>query len=124
MRIFIISDLHANLEALAALPCDYDELWVLGDLVNYGPYPAATIDFVRSHASVVIRGNTTIRWGSPLIVDALRASVRWRRRRATILRRSFLRRTGNTCTICLPACAANRWPELLLLPRDAFGSAL
>jgi putative phosphoesterase len=57
MRICIISDLHANLEAFAALPRDYDELWVLGDLDNYGPDPAATIDFVRSHASMVIRGN-------------------------------------------------------------------
>jgi putative phosphoesterase len=57
VRICIISDLHANLEALSALPDDYDELWVLGDLVNYGPDPAAVIDFVRTHASVVIRGN-------------------------------------------------------------------
>ncbi len=57
MRICVISDLHANLEALSALPQNYDELWVLGDLVNYGPDPAATIDFVRSHASLVIRGN-------------------------------------------------------------------
>ena len=57
MRICIISDLHANLEALSALPDDYDELWVLGDLVNYGPDPARVIEFVRSRASVVIRGN-------------------------------------------------------------------
>lgn len=57
MRICIISDLHANLEALEALPGDYDELWVLGDLVNYGPDPAAIIDFVRSRTSTVIRGN-------------------------------------------------------------------
>jgi predicted phosphodiesterase len=57
MRICIISDLHANLEALRALPGGYDELWVLGDLVNYGPDPAAVIDFVRSRASLVIRGN-------------------------------------------------------------------
>jgi putative phosphoesterase len=57
LKICIISDLHANLEALEGLPCNYDELWVLGDLVNYGPDPAATIDFVRSHASTVIRGN-------------------------------------------------------------------
>ena len=57
MRICIISDLHANIEALSALPGEYDELWVLGDLVNYGPDPAAVIDFVRSRASVVIRGN-------------------------------------------------------------------
>jgi putative phosphoesterase len=57
MVICIISDLHANLEALSALPGGYDELWVLGDLVNYGPDPAATIEFVRAHASIVIRGN-------------------------------------------------------------------
>jgi protein phosphatase len=57
MRICIISDLHANFEALSALPTDYDELWVLGDLVNYGPDPAKTIEFVRSHTSVIIRGN-------------------------------------------------------------------
>src|SRR5439155_23303178 len=57
MRICIISDLHANLEALEALPGDYDELWVLGDLVNYGPDPGAVVDFVRSRASIVIRGN-------------------------------------------------------------------
>lgn len=57
MRIFIISDLHANIEALSALPRDYDELWVLGDLVNYGPNPSEVIDFVRNHASMVVRGN-------------------------------------------------------------------
>jgi putative phosphoesterase len=57
MRIFIVSDLHANYEALRALPRDYDELWVLGDLVNYGPDPAAVIDFVRSCAAAVVRGN-------------------------------------------------------------------
>lgn len=57
MRICIISDLHANFEALSALPRDYDELWVLGDLVNYGPNPAETIEFVRSYASIVLRGN-------------------------------------------------------------------
>jgi protein phosphatase len=57
VRICIISDLHANLEALYTLPPRYDELWVLGDLVNYGPDPAAIVDFVRTHASLVIRGN-------------------------------------------------------------------
>jgi protein phosphatase len=57
MRVCIISDLHANFEALSALPSGYDELWVLGDLVDYGPNPAETIEFVRSHASMVVRGN-------------------------------------------------------------------
>jgi putative phosphoesterase len=57
MRIAIISDLHANLEALQAMPDDYDQLWVLGDLVNYGPNPSEVVDFVRSRASVILRGN-------------------------------------------------------------------
>ncbi len=57
MKIVIISDIHGNFDALSALPEAYDELWVLGDLVNYGPEPAAVIDFVRSKAAVAICGN-------------------------------------------------------------------
>ncbi len=57
MRIVIVSDLHANLEALAALDPAYDKLWVLGDLVNYGPDPVQVLDFVRRHAALVVRGN-------------------------------------------------------------------
>jgi len=57
MRIVIISDIHANLEALAVLPQDYDQLWVLGDVVNYGPDPTKVVEFVRSRAKHVVRGN-------------------------------------------------------------------
>ncbi len=62
MRIAIISDIHGNMESIAAFleqtaKEPYDELWVLGDLVNYGPEPGAVIDFVRSHATVVVGGN-------------------------------------------------------------------
>lgn len=56
-KIVIVSDIHGNLEALRALPTGYDELWVLGDLVNYGPQPAEVVDFVREKASLVVRGN-------------------------------------------------------------------
>lgn len=57
MRIVIVSDIHGNFYALEALPRDWDELWVLGDLVNYGPQPSEVIEFVRKFATVVIRGN-------------------------------------------------------------------
>jgi putative phosphoesterase len=57
MKIAIISDVHANIEALSSIPERYDELWVLGDLVDYGPNPQEVIDFVRSNAAVVVRGN-------------------------------------------------------------------
>ena len=57
MKIVIISDVHGNHEALRALPEEYDELWVLGDLVNYGPEPKEVVDAVRAKAAVVVRGN-------------------------------------------------------------------
>ncbi len=57
MKLIIISDIHANFDALSALTETYDELWVLGDLVNYGPEPSAVVDFVKSKAAVVVRGN-------------------------------------------------------------------
>lgn len=57
MRILIVSDLHGNAQALDVLPTEYDQLWVLGDLVNYGPDPAVVVDFVRENASLVVRGN-------------------------------------------------------------------
>lgn len=57
MRISIISDIHGNIEALTSLREEFDELWVLGDLVNYGPNPAEVVEFVRDKADLVIRGN-------------------------------------------------------------------
>ena len=57
MKIVIISDLHGNFDALSALPESCDELWVLGDLVDYGPQPREVMSFVRSHAAAVVRGN-------------------------------------------------------------------
>ena len=56
-KIVIIADIHGNYDALSALPEDYDELWVLGDLVNYGPQPQEVVADIMAHASAVIRGN-------------------------------------------------------------------
>jgi putative phosphoesterase len=57
VKIVIISDIHGNFDALSALPETYDELWVLGDLVNYGPQPREVIDWVREKATLAVRGN-------------------------------------------------------------------
>jgi len=57
MKIVIVSDIHANAESLQVLPHDYDELWILGDLVNYGPSPVEVVDFARAKASLIVRGN-------------------------------------------------------------------
>ncbi len=61
MRVLIISDIHGNEVALKAVLNDagkYDYLWVLGDLVDYGPDPHLVIDEVKSLSpDVVIMGN-------------------------------------------------------------------
>lgn len=65
MRTAIISDIHANLEALLAVLEDIDKQNVdriicLGDLVDYGPDPAACLDLVREKAKIIIAGNHDI----------------------------------------------------------------
>jgi diadenosine tetraphosphatase ApaH/serine/threonine PP2A family protein phosphatase len=63
MRYLIISDIHANIDALeavlAAAPADtWDRVLVLGDLVGYGAEPNAVIERVRAlDPLMVIRGN-------------------------------------------------------------------
>jgi len=60
MRVLVLSDIHANLEALnaaleAAAP--FDELWNLGDVVGYGASPNETITLMRERARHNVRGN-------------------------------------------------------------------
>ena len=63
MRYLILSDIHANLEALetvltACPPTSFDSVLVLGDLVGYGADPNAVVDRVRAlNPFAVIRGN-------------------------------------------------------------------
>jgi predicted phosphodiesterase len=73
MKIVIISDLHGNAESLAALQEPYDELWVLGDLVNYGPDPEAVVAAVRDRATLIVRGNHDHAVGYDVDIAAHRA---------------------------------------------------
>ena len=63
VRYLILSDIHANLEALeAVLDAAPDGTWdhavVLGDLVGYGASPNPVIDLVRAlNPIAIIRGN-------------------------------------------------------------------
>lgn len=58
MKIVIISDIHSNFAALDALPEEsYEQLWCLGDLVDYGPEPNEVIQWVRNKAAACVRGN-------------------------------------------------------------------
>jgi len=61
MRYLILSDIHANLEALEAVLAvarDHDAVLLLGDLVGYGADPNAVIERVRAlPATTIVRGN-------------------------------------------------------------------
>lgn len=63
MRYLVLSDIHANLEALeavlaAAEAMRHDRLLVLGDLVGYGADPNQVVERIRALAPhAIIRGN-------------------------------------------------------------------
>ncbi|HXB73702.1 MAG TPA: metallophosphoesterase family protein [Candidatus Acidoferrales bacterium] len=61
MRYLIVSDLHANLEALNAVVRQaagrYDQAICCGDLVGYGADPNPVTDWVRANCAIVVRGN-------------------------------------------------------------------
>jgi len=63
MRYLILSDLHANLEALRSVLADadakgFDRLLCLGDIVGYGANPNEVIELLRARRPyAVIRGN-------------------------------------------------------------------
>jgi len=60
MRLAVLSDIHANLAALDAV-CDelgsFDELWVLGDIVGYGPQPNEVIRRLQELGARAVTGN-------------------------------------------------------------------
>ena len=57
MRILVVSDIHANWPALAAIDEPHDFAICLGDLVDYGPNPLECVRWAMAHARHSIRGN-------------------------------------------------------------------
>jgi diadenosine tetraphosphatase ApaH/serine/threonine PP2A family protein phosphatase len=60
MRIGVLSDIHSNaaaLEAVLASLGSVDRLWVLGDIVGYGPHPDEVVARLRERDAVAVQGN-------------------------------------------------------------------
>jgi predicted phosphodiesterase len=101
MRYLILSDIHANLQALeavldAAAPSRWDHVVVLGDLVGYGGDPNGVVDRVRALDPIaVIRGNHDkaacgLDDGSGFNTVA-RLAASWTRETLTPVNRAYLR---------------------------------
>ncbi len=57
MRILVVSDIHANWPALAAIHEPHDVCLCLGDLVDYGIDPLPCVRWAMEHARYAVRGN-------------------------------------------------------------------
>ena len=85
MRWLILSDIHANRQALdavlAASSGRYDQIVCCGDIVGYGPDPNYAVEFCRARCETTIRGNhdkgcagiLRLTWFN----DSARASCEW-----------------------------------------------
>lgn len=125
MKIALLADLHANLEALEA--ClrharrqGAEAFAFLGDLVGYGADPGPVVDIVREHAArgaIVLKGNhdaAVSGSGEDLNPDA-QAAIAWTRGALSDAQKAFLgglplvARTGDACFVHASAHAPEQW---------------
>ncbi|WP_242395116.1 metallophosphoesterase family protein [Anaeromyxobacter oryzisoli] len=102
MKLALLADVHANLEALTACLADAEEQGAeayafLGDLVGYGADPAAVLDVVREHAergAIVVLGNHDAAVLDPAEAATMNAAageaIAWTRGRLSAEHRAFL----------------------------------
>lgn len=99
MRLAIISDIHANLEALTATLLDIDaqnvnQIYCLGDIVGYGADPVACLELVRKRCPEALMGNhehAVLGLLSPSqLNDIARNSLSWTADQLTDEHKSFL----------------------------------
>jgi len=114
----IISDIHANLEALNVALADIDsrgaeEIICLGDIVGYGPDPEECVDVVRERCSICLMGNHdyAVLFGAEGFNPAAEEAVNYHRER-------LMPQAESSDT------KKNRWEWLRMLParieRDEF----
>jgi predicted phosphodiesterase len=97
VRYAIVSDIHANMDALEAVFADagqVDEVWCLGDIVDMGPQPNECLEILRERGAVCIFGNHE-KWVSGDRPPRLRETpleewALWTNKRLTQDNRAFL----------------------------------
>ncbi len=99
MRYLILSDIHANWEALQAVLEDArgacDSVLCCGDLVGYGADPNRVVEWARQNVAAVVRGNhdkasvglDDLEWFNPVA----RSAALWTERSMSVENASYLR---------------------------------
>lgn len=133
MRILILSDIHANLEALNACleaAPDYDRVFNLGDVVGYGANPNEVTERARELGKVFVRGNHDKACAGFSSLDGFNPiagmAVLWTRQHMTPENMEFLREmpAGPISPVAGVQCvhgSARDEDEYVLVARDAYG---
>ncbi len=86
MRLLVLGDIHANLEALTAVLAEakrlgYDKVVSVGDVVGYGADPSPCLDVLGSLGAGIVMGNHDLAVAGGLSLDGFnayaRAAVEW-----------------------------------------------
>ena len=125
MLLALLSDLHANMEALDAClrhaqASGAQRYAFLGDLAGYGPDPEAVVATVRRYAgegAVVVKGNhdEAIAESSGYMNDQAMEAIEWQRTRLSGESKAFLAalplctREEHVCFVHASAAAPERW---------------
>jgi diadenosine tetraphosphatase ApaH/serine/threonine PP2A family protein phosphatase len=125
MIIALLSDIHANLEALRACLAHarmrgVDRHAFLGDLIGYGADPAAVVELVSEHASrgdLVVKGNhdEAIFGSTAYLNDSAAEAIAWTRDVLSTSHVQFLHslplvvREGVACYVHASALSPQRW---------------
>ncbi len=88
MKIAILSDIHANMEAFRAVLADIDEMDLeevvcLGDNIGYGPEPEQVINEIREREIPTVMGNHELavadidyfKWFNPVALESLKKNI-------------------------------------------------
>jgi len=101
MKYAILSDIHANLEALTAVLKDAEEQGVIhyactGDIVGYNADPKACLQKIRGLKCTTVQGNhdyyAACNESMELFTPLARKSIRWTRKQLSPFERNHLRR--------------------------------
>jgi len=98
MRVLVLSDIHANLDALKSVlndARDFDAVWCLGDVIGYGPEPNECIQVVKELPGLVcVLGNHDIaalgKINTLLFNQEAQQSMTWLKANLTVESLSFL----------------------------------
>jgi len=103
MRVAVISDIHANLEAFSQVLVDIgqagaDAVFCLGDIVGYGPEPEASVLRLRRQLIPAVMGNHELGLASEPYMSAMNESAR----RSLVITKTLLGEESMQYLLALP----------------------